>query len=276
MRQFLNLNLKKFLLLFILVFSVTSLVMVGCESPKDDEDKETMVGCEAPEESNDDDTAADTGDTGDGNDNETNEEFMLISSFNAPNYESSGNHPAGFAFDGTFLWLSMQGNNKVYKLGVDGAVILACNTNTEHINGLTFDGEYLYVHDQGRGEMLKYSINWELQETYSSPKGDDIAFDGENFWFASSNEHKIFKLDKNMNVLDSFEAPGGDTTGLAFDGDYLWHGGFGDPIFKLDLEGNIIKTYSAPSNSVLGLTFDGNNLWVSEHDEQKIYKVKIK
>ena len=72
------------------------------------------------------------------------------------------------------------------------------------------------------------------------------------------------------DVLKHFSTPGPCSTGLTFDGKFLWIADRKtDLIYKVDPEnGKIIKSFPSPGYFSTGLAWDGKHLWVSDIDFQ--------
>jgi len=82
-------------------------------------------------------------------------------------------------------------------------------------------------------------------------------------------------------VVKSFDAPNWGSTGIAYDGKYLWLSSWrSDEIFMIDpINENVVKSFSSQSSgSPVGLAWDGNYLWVAGIEaggfgENGIYKI---
>jgi len=86
------------------------------------------------------------------------------------------------------------------------------------------------------------------------------------------------------DVVQTISTPSQHTTGLAFDGEYLWTvDRKTDMIYKLDAStGEVVKSFTAPGYFCTSLAWDGNYLWVSDMDftntstesySGKVYKI---
>jgi hypothetical protein len=117
-----------------------------------------------------------------------------------------------------------------------------------------------------------------------------IAWDGASLWICDFlSEMSICKVDPDDgSVLSSFPVaysyyPGG----LAWDGEYLYHGSYhvgslgrdgrdGDGlIHKYMSDGTHVGSFGCPRGSVVphGIAFDGENLWVAVADADTLYVV---
>ncbi len=89
-------------------------------------------------------------------------------------------------------------------------------------------------------------------------------------------------------VVKMFSAPGNFSTGLTFDGKYLWLADRQtDLLYQINPDnGKVVKTLSAPGYWVVGLAWDGNYLWAvderngipkgDEYFNGKLYKIDPK
>ncbi len=135
--------------------------------------------------------------------------------------------------------------------------------------------------------VVKAADELTVVETISSPDSGicGLAWDSGYLWGAYHYSYPaiyngmILKFDMSGNVITSFEAPGykmsnaATTTGLAFDGTYLWNINYSDDkIFKITTSGEVVESFDI-LNGASGLAWDGQNLWVSSVISYKIYKI---
>jgi len=126
-----------------------------------------------------------------------------------------------------------------------------------------------------------------LVATISSPDSGitGLAWDNGYLWaafhysYSALYKGKIIKFDMQGKIITSFDAPGSKsndaayTTGLAFDGTYLWNINYSDDIlYKLSTSGEVIASYEILDASS-GIAYDNGNLWVSNVRSNKIYKI---
>jgi hypothetical protein len=63
-----------------------------------------------------------------------------------------------------------------------------------------------------------------------------MAWDGAYLWVSSWYEQKVYKIDvNNWDILSAFRSPVPKTTGIAFDGKYLWLTGTYSDLYKLEI-----------------------------------------
>jgi hypothetical protein len=110
----------------------------------------------------------------------------------------------------------------------------------------------------------------------------DLAWDGTRLWMVSEESATLYKLDPFSGAaLASFPLPSHgqarpDGWGLAWDGQYWWHGEYGTAqiIYQLEpSDASIVHSFSAPSTGCMGLAWDGNYLWTSDVTTHSIHKL---
>ena len=76
-------------------------------------------------------------------------------------------------------------------------------------------------------------------------------------------------------VADSFKTPYNFSTGLTFDGKYLWAADYkADKLVAIDpANGNVIREIPSPGFWPMGLAWDGKYLWNADYREKKIFKI---
>ena len=122
-------------------------------------------------------------------------------------FTTPGRSPRDLGFDGHYLLLVDDKEDKVYKLNpTDGTTITSFDAPDRNGQGLAFDGKYIWVSDRIRDEI------------YAIAADDGI-------------------------VITTLYAPGSYACGLAWDGHHLWNVDFAtDTLYKIEVRGE--KTYS--------------------------------
>ncbi|MCD4719394.1 MAG: choice-of-anchor D domain-containing protein [Desulfobacula sp.] len=200
-------------------------------------------------------------------------ELEVIDSFEAP-----GPFPEAIAFDGTSLWI---GADQIYKLDLDGNILLSGALPYSGFEALTFDGTCFWNLQTDNNLIDKIIHKLEIKEglvksvldSFSSPGPEpaDLSFNGTHLWNASAVADKIYKIDTAGTIVQSFDSPGTQPTGLAYDGTYLWNADADDDrIYKMDLSEDIIDS---PRSYPTDLASDGTHLWVADNLVKKIYKI---
>ncbi len=162
----------------------------------------------------------------------------IAGSFTAPGagHEKTTCHK-GLAWDGSYIWVSIAGEKKIYKAGSDEAPII---TENVYPYDITYAGGYLYEVDGNTGWV--YKINTGTGSTVSSFPGP------------STTEEKYF--------------------GMANDGTYLYIGTYGrnPKIYKYRFDGTVETSYAAPCGHPLGLAYDGTYLWCVDDETEKFWR----
>ena len=122
-------------------------------------------------------------------------------------YTTPGRSPRDLGFDGQYLLVVDDKEDKVYKLNPDdGTTITSFDTPGRNGQGLCFDGTYIWISDRIRDEIY------------------------------------MITADEGLVVMTLY-APGSYACGLAWDGQHLWNVDFAaDTIYKIRIDGE--KTYS--------------------------------
>ena len=80
------------------------------------------------------------------------------------------------------------------------------------------------------------------------------------------------------DVVSKFAAPGSCSSGMAFDGKYLWVADFkSDSLYAIDpVNGEVVKAMPSPSYRPYGLAWDGAYLWIVDREEAVILQFDTK
>jgi DNA-binding beta-propeller fold protein YncE len=184
----------------------------------------------------------------------------------------------GLTWDGSYLWLASDNDNRIYKLDPEnGDIVGDIPSPGLSPRDLAFDGQYLWNVDSDvvfgkifqidptTGVVIR-SIPKPSQAV--SPSG--LTWDGKALWLsgvAGSLVPTIYKIDpSDGSVLGSFSAPAGKYgfSGLAWDGHYLW---FSSSVFsptgffKIDPNNGEVLKFIEYKYTGEGLAFDNLYLW---------------
>lgn len=119
---------------------------------------------------------------------------FAVSSFSVGSGNNSG--PAGLAFDGTYMWIVSSGDNKVYKYGLDGALVASFDGGGGAPDGIVFDGTNIWVANPLANTVTKLrASDGSLLGTFSAGSFPvSLVFDGINVWAANFKSASISKL----------------------------------------------------------------------------------
>ncbi|MBI4054892.1 MAG: hypothetical protein HY402_02025 [Elusimicrobia bacterium] len=138
-----------------------------------------------------------------------------------------------------------------------------------HPAGLAWDGKVLWVADWFSQAVYLGELHpgFSVKKTYHFPTWVPVtlAFVEGTLWSASASG-KIQKhlLDGSLTVVESYPAVGPATTGLCYDGLYLWSAEASAPLITkhlLDSKLSVVERYPYPGGKPAGLVYDGKNLW---------------
>ncbi|MGB1248703.1 MAG: hypothetical protein ACPG4Z_07440, partial [Chitinophagales bacterium] len=154
-----------------------------------------------------------------------------------------GGFTSAIVDDGDYIW---QGNSnyKILKLSkLDGSIISELDIDVARPYGMELIGSYLWVTE------------------------------GQHF---TSNDsiHKIDTLTGITVKKIPAKSATSNETGLAWDGEYLWHCERNtSQLYKIDtLNGDTIDVRILDLNLPTALSFDGDHLWISDNQTHKIYQ----
>jgi hypothetical protein len=212
------------------------------------------------------------------------QDITIVNTYSPPPMYSFGH---GLAFDGANLWAVQFEPGLIKKLQlnpdfttsvIDTIDIMDGDENV--CMGLTFQDDNLWVPCNYHGEpsptLYKITQTGKIKSSFPVPDGGDstgLTFDGKYLWNAGFGVG-IRKINKDGELVAIYPSPGNEPAALAFDGQNLWHSDLqANRIYKLDTTGNVICSYRGPGSYPLGLTFDGTHLWVLDTDG--IYQMDI-
>ena len=217
--------------------------------------------------------------------------FEIVNTFEAPQDSS----PRGLAWDGTYLWLSDDAQDMIYKLTTNGEVVTSFAWPSEFGTapyGLTWDGEYLRIVSNSDDKILKLTTEgvWVSEfaapnPPYQSPQG--ITWDGSTLWLSDNGYGTTYPPSVNQLTTDGaiifsfqLDCDTRSLRGLAYDGVNLWLlVDTGRTIYRISTSGEILESFDLSddigiSGYVYGLTWDDSNLWVATRSPAAIYQLK--
>ncbi len=202
----------------------------------------------------------------------------VVKSFPTP-----GNHPAGLAFDGQYLWSSDVRSDSIYKLDPEnGQVLSAIPAPGYKVSDITYDGKYLWCLDIEENLIYKLDPKTGITEKTiwapcERPRG--MAYDGKYLWLSDIRGDMVMQIStEDGTTIKEFKAPAGNVHGLAFDGTYLWAADrITDEIYLIEPEHEVVIFYfDAPGKFARGLAFDGENLWNCDYQSDMIYSIRVR
>lgn len=177
-----------------------------------------------------------------------------------------GGSPYGIAFDGSNIWVSNAGTDRVAKIRASDGTILTTYQVGSNPRLVEFDGSNIWVANFGSSTVSKINASDGTTQTISvgaNPWG--LAFDGTNIWVACYGSNKVYKVHaKSGEVLLTVDATG--PLGLAFDGTNIWaaNNSFAGSVTKISGITGTPTTTIYNTNGVFpgNIAFDGTHIWV--------------
>ena len=180
------------------------------------------------------------------------------------------NTPTYLTTDGTYLFVTDRGNNKIKKIVLSTGVVSTLISGLNSPNGIATDGTNLYIAESLNHRVLKYVLSSNTQST--------IAGTG-----VSGNS------DNSTGTLAQFNSP----YGISMDGSYLYIlEGTGKNLKKISLTSpnavttilgknngyndgaiGVAKFCNTGANCDSSITFDGNYLYISDRFNNSIRKL---
>jgi len=144
--------------------------------------------------------------------------------------------------------------------------------------GLAADATGIWVYDaitkriyHARRDTLR------VDRVLSDVEGDveGLAWDGKALWATAGKE--LLRVDPSDGTrISTFEGPGPDTSGVFFDGNYLWLSERQkDHIAVATARGEIFGVFPSPGPYPTGIVRIGDALWILDFQERRLYKVDI-
>ena len=215
------------------------------------------------------------------------ETATLVDSCASPT--TSGN---GLTWDGTHLWLSDFDTRNALKIDPsDCSVVDQIPLPGSYPWGLGWDGTHLWHADATAETVYLLSpLDGSVVSSFpvSSPSFvTGLAFGRKHVWSADSFLGQIHEWSPQGDLLSTLEAPGTTSTGLAYDGSYLWHSdNVLDTIFLLDptdVENHaascgslpVLFSFASPDTYPNGLAWDGEYLWIAGSGTEMLYKYSV-
>lgn len=195
-------------------------------------------------------------------------------------FQAPGPQPDGLAWDGAYLWITSDVNQRIYKVNpANGSVITSIPSPGSMPTGLAWDGTYLWCGDGDSHLIYKLNpSNGNVISSFPAPgsvSNEGLAWDGTYIWNTNWNDNIIWKLNPNNGqIISQFSAPGNGSTGLTWENGYLWNSDQNtDRIYRINpANGQVVRTEIAPDTIIQGLTFDGQYLWTCGYYSATVYR----
>jgi len=160
--------------------------------------------------------------------------------------------PAGLTWDGTHLWISLDGSSSLHRIDLAGSSLAAVDAPPLHtagrrpcLSGLAWDGGFLWC-----GQVAGWSS-------------------------------RMVQVDPRDGSVVRFHFTKGVPRGLATDGVLLWsvtdNGGLRSGIvyaYRFS-DGRYVSQFDTPGETPAGLAFDGRCLWSADRGTGGIYRLEV-
>lgn len=144
--------------------------------------------------------------------------------------------------------------------------------------GITSDDKGLWMYDAITKHIYHYLIDkkrvdYVLTDVEAEVEG--LAWDGSILWATAGKQ--FLKVDPfDGTTISSFDGPGPDTTGIAFDGSYLWLAERQKDRLAVALpDGTLFGTLPSPGPYPTGIARTEDSLWVLDFQERRLYELDI-
>jgi hypothetical protein len=168
--------------------------------------------------------------------------------------------PLAAAFDGSNLWITSVGSNKVSRMNPATGQRDDFNSGALPF-GVLYDGTYIWVSNSGSNTVSRYVPSTGAKTDFPTlvqPSG--MAFDGTYLWIANSGSNKVSRMDPATGQRDDYTA-GTSPIGVAFDGTYIWVADNGSAsLHRFVTSTGSSTTYPTTANPY-ALIYDGASLW---------------
>lgn len=173
--------------------------------------------------------------------------------------------PASSVMDGTHIWLALQSSGLVHKRdAVTGALVAQYTFSAP--SGVAFDGTSIWVSENGNNRVLRVNpSNGNVIATVAVGIGPGPAtFDGENLWVPNRSGNSVSVVSTISTTLIQTIALRSAPQKAIFDGEYVWLIYPNDANFQLQVFN--ARTRVAVADSTAGTipldgAFDGLNTW---------------
>ncbi len=194
---------------------------------------------------------------------------------------AAGSSPQFCAADGSAIWASDFGGNRVIQVQASTGKVLGTWTGANAAGGvLVAAGKVFVAGSEAPGNLYVIDPTQPpgAVTVASSTLGDGafaIAFDGTNLWTANGGGTvSIISPQPPYNVVNTVTTGFAQPAGILYDGANIWvTDSYAGKLFKLDGSGNILQTVSVGASPLFPV-FDGANIWVPNIEDNSITVVQ--
>ena len=194
--------------------------------------------------------------------------------------------PDQIAFDGTYLWVSAWGSDKIVKVEPsDGSRLAEFSVGTAcpNPNPIAYDGAYVWFASESSPKICRMQATSGVMPTILAPPAIPdsghwgMVYDGKYIWVTNTQAGSVTKIDAyRPDLLIETYPVGSSPTGIAFDGYNIWVANQGsNTVTRLRAsDGQNLGTY-AVGTAPMGIAFDGSHVWVANSGSSSVTEIRV-
>lgn len=200
--------------------------------------------------------------------------------------------PKGLAYDGTYLWILVDGtpNQEILKVNLtDGSLVSHFSAPGTDMEGLAYVGNFLWVlHNTSGGQRTIEKIDpangsafGAVTLTYLWNEVGDMAAYGTKLLVSARNDKGLWLRDTaggDQGDISDWNSPLNGYTGIAYKLDKGIFGAKGNSIIRLSASGgsgSYQQQWTVTPDDIQALTFVGNYLFIADATSRQIYKASV-
>ncbi len=219
-------------------------------------------------------------------DNETHKIYKA----SIPSDISITTEPKGLTYDGTNLWILVDGtpNDEILKVNVtDGSLVAHFSAPSSNCEGLAFLNSYLWVADNASGTRTIQKVDpatGNIADSFSAGVWNDmraITEYGTKLLITLKDTKSMYvrsTTGSDQGDIGDWNSPLNGYTGLAYNADRGIFGANGNKIVRFSASGgggSYQQQWTVTPDDIQGLTFIGNYLYIADITTKKIYKTSV-
>ena len=205
----------------------------------------------------------------------------IVSSFRSPHAATT---PRGMAYapNHSRLYHVSSGSPYIFATDTSGSIVKSflCPANTRGVEGLgESQGHGFWTCSFSPAVAYRVSTTGSIMSSFaalSRPNG--LTREGDYIWLSSETSNVIYKHRTTGSLVASFASPAGVSSGLDWDGNYLWlaDANTGSKIYQLTTTGSVRRALKVPVGRAAGVAFDGTHVWYCSLTSPKyVYRITI-
>jgi len=190
----------------------------------------------------------------------------------------AGDNPNGIAFDGTYVWASLEAGSYVEKTNPSDTVNTTYTIGANP-RGVIFDGTYIWVANSGSNTISKiYPATGAILNTVSVGSGPYfMAYNGstQTIWVANRNSANVSVVNESGVVVNTIST-GAEPQFVAWDGgNNMWVSCYSSQLVEeFSSAGALEASYAVTGHGQpLGITYGAGVLWGVTHDDGYLFGI---